>query len=161
LIVRLLLSLYPVPLITTMPKTTRKNVYSKIKKTNPSYDPPFQELKKEPLLFNVDVQVVRINYQSLSKTRIAISKPRKVAPLANGDRIKVGPRPRVKAPMPSDFQTVLTQSSVDLYFCPVSGVNPSVYKHNPIPIDYITVLGTPSKRSIFNGVLPGSTKVKG
>lgn len=41
-------------------------------------------------------------------------------------RISVGPKPLVKAPTPSVLRTVLTQSIVDLYFCPASGEKPSV-----------------------------------
>jgi len=41
-------------------------------------------------------------------------------------RISVGVNPRVNALMPSVLQVVLTQSHVDLYFCPVAGENPSV-----------------------------------
>lgn len=40
--------------------------------------------------------------------------------------MRVGPSPRVNAPTPSVRQTVRTQSSVDLYFCPSEGENPSV-----------------------------------
>ncbi len=74
--------------------------------------------------------------------RIAISKPRNVAPLAKGDlrvvsrvkkkdgttsyRMSVGPSPRVKAPIPSVLQTLRTQSHVEKYFWPVDGVKPSV-----------------------------------
>ena len=40
--------------------------------------------------------------------------------------MRVGPRPRVNAGRPSVRQTVRTQSSVDLYFCPSLGEKPSV-----------------------------------
>ena len=73
-------------------------------------------------------------YHELSN-RFAISKPRKVAPLAKGDlsdafyikdlslgdcghtyRISVGPKPLVNAPIPSLRHVVRTQWRVDLYF---------------------------------------------
>jgi hypothetical protein len=41
-------------------------------------------------------------------------------------RMSVGPKPRVKAPIPSVRHTVRTQSSVEAYFWPVAGVKPSV-----------------------------------
>ena len=86
---------------------------------------------------------VIIRFHRLLSTRLASSNPRKVAPLANGDlkaselpmlrerddgtyRMSVGPKPRVNAGSPSVRHTVRTQSSVDLYFCPVEGENPSV-----------------------------------
>lgn len=40
--------------------------------------------------------------------------------------MSVGPSPRVNAEKPSVRHTVRTQSSVDLYFCPVEGEKPSV-----------------------------------
>ena len=80
------------------------------------------------------------------RTRLASSKPRNVAPFANGDlrsaycqsiyafmiafegayRMRVGVSPRVNAGRPSVRHTVLTQSRVDLYFCPSAAEKPSV-----------------------------------
>lgn len=82
--------------------------------------------------------------QSRSRTRIAISNPKNVAPFAKGElgeimnidqvprgsdithRMRVGTMPRVNAEKPSVRHTVRTQSKVDLYFWPVAGEKPSV-----------------------------------
>jgi len=60
------------------------------------------------------------------RARMAISNPTKVAPLAKGDRMRVGTSPRRKPAMPSFAITFRTQSIVDEYFCPVAGAKPSV-----------------------------------
>jgi hypothetical protein len=54
-------------------------------------------------------------------------------------RINVGPSPRVNALMPSVLHTVRTQCSVDRYFCPSDGENPSVcIRDLTISMGYIT-----------------------
>ena len=55
-----------------------------------------------------------------------IGEPKKFSELSSTYRISVGVNPRVNAFTPSVLQVVLTQSNVDLYFCPVAGENPSV-----------------------------------
>lgn len=77
--------------------------------------------------------------------RDAISKPRKVAPFANGElkrkishlykrpawgpmahRMRVGPRPRVNARQPSFCHVLEKALSVEEYFCPSAFVKASV-----------------------------------
>ena len=63
-------------------------------------------------------------------------------------RISVGVNPRVNAFMPSVLQVVLTQSNVDLYFCPVAGENPSVcIRDLIISIGYMTAQSYDSSKS--------------
>ena len=63
-------------------------------------------------------------------------------------RISVGVNPRVNAFIPSVLQAVLTQSNVDLYFCPVAGENPSVcIRDLIISIGYMTAQSYDSSKS--------------
>ena len=63
-------------------------------------------------------------------------------------RISVGVNPRVNAFIPSVLQVVLTQSNVDLYFCPVAGENPSVcIRDLIISIGYMTAQSYYSSKS--------------
>jgi len=63
-------------------------------------------------------------------------------------RISVGVNPRVNAFIPSVLQVVLTQSNVDLYFCPVAGENPSVcIRDLIISIGYMTAQSYDSSKS--------------
>jgi len=65
---------------------------------------------------------------------------RKVAPFAKGERMKIGPSPHVKAPMPSVRQTFRTQSLAEAFFWPVEGENPSVsIRDLSMSIEYITI----------------------
>lgn len=67
----------------------------------------------------------------------------------NARLISVGPRPRMNALLPSVRHIVLTQSRVDLYFCPVAGVKPSVCIRDLImSIGYITAQSYAQKKEI-------------
>lgn len=124
--------------------------------------------------------VYRGFHTELLSSRLATSKPRNVAPFANGDlyhktlsilqrqynydetyRMRVGPRPRVNAEKPSVRHTVRTQSSVDLYFCPVEGEKPSVCIRDLImSMGYITAHSyrTPARMSAYTSRITTAIK---